>query len=304
MPKKPTITIGIPAYNEEANIANMLNSVLAQRGDFTVEKILVVCDGCEDNTADIIRRFQRRYKNIVLIEGAKREGKMHRLNQIYKTNTSDILFTFDADIVLSDENVVENMVDKFRNDENVVLVAAHQVPVKPTNFQEKIFYTAYRLWEEARIYVNGGDHIHNLQGSASALRKDLVSKLRYPETLKTDQNFLYLYAKKFGKFIYAYQARIYYRPVRTFEDFRRLSERTLRHDQQTIKRHLGPEVLYEYKIPFRFKARAILRTLVNRPFFTLLVIGVNLFVRAFPLRESPSSKKWDIVKTTKAVIRV
>jgi len=83
MNNKPTITIGIPAYNEEQNIANMLDSVLAQKGSFKLEKIIVACDGCLDKTPDIVRKFQMQNKNIILLEGKRREGKLYRLNQFY-----------------------------------------------------------------------------------------------------------------------------------------------------------------------------------------------------------------------------
>ncbi|OGM20502.1 hypothetical protein A2714_03880 [Candidatus Woesebacteria bacterium RIFCSPHIGHO2_01_FULL_38_9] len=305
MNNKPTITIGIPAYNEEQNIANMLDSVLAQKGSFKLEKIIVACDGCLDKTPDIVRKFQMQNKNIILLEGKRREGKLYRLNQIYKRSKSDILLTFDGDILLSNETVIEKMISKLTEDKNVILVVAHQVPVKPTNFKETIFYTAYKIWEETRVHVNEGDHIHNLQGAAVAMRAKLAKKLRYPKTLTTDQGYLYLFAKKYGKFKYAYQAIIFYRVVKTLKDFRRLSQRTLHQDQQTAAKHFGKEALNEYKIPVHNKLKALIINFVKSPLFTSLAILVNLYVRLFPLNNNGKPEnKWKIVTTTKEVIHV
>ena len=51
------ISFVIPAHNEEANIANLLNNLLVQTGSsFTLEKIIVFCDGCTDKTADTADR--------------------------------------------------------------------------------------------------------------------------------------------------------------------------------------------------------------------------------------------------------
>ena len=62
MNKKPTVTIGIPAHNEEANIANMLNSVISQeQKSFFLEKIIVALDGCTDNTESEAREFAKKY---------------------------------------------------------------------------------------------------------------------------------------------------------------------------------------------------------------------------------------------------
>ena len=51
MRKKLTVTIGIPAYNEEANVRNLLVSLLAQKEtNFKLQEIIVVSDGSTDKT--------------------------------------------------------------------------------------------------------------------------------------------------------------------------------------------------------------------------------------------------------------
>src|SRR3989344_3768380 len=102
MTKKLTVTIGIPAYNEQENIQAMLKSVLAQKGNnFVIKKIVVVSDGSSDQTVSKVKEIQKESHLISLVEGKTRKGKIIRLNKIYSLNKSDILFTFDADIVLA-----------------------------------------------------------------------------------------------------------------------------------------------------------------------------------------------------------
>lgn len=62
----PKISIIIPAYNEEKNIARCLNSVLAQ--SFTNFEALCIDDGSTDSTAEIIKSFAEKDERIILLK--------------------------------------------------------------------------------------------------------------------------------------------------------------------------------------------------------------------------------------------
>ena len=52
MNKKLTVSVGIPAYDEEANIKSLLEAILQQRQEnFILKSIIVVSDGSTDRTA-------------------------------------------------------------------------------------------------------------------------------------------------------------------------------------------------------------------------------------------------------------
>src|SRR3989337_1433871 len=96
---KPTIIIGIPAFNEEDNLGKLLRGLKMQRvkkGQIT--KVIVASDGSIDKTVDIVKTFK--YSKVILIEGKKRRGKAYRQNQIIKLCNSDILVLLDADTLL------------------------------------------------------------------------------------------------------------------------------------------------------------------------------------------------------------
>ena len=56
--RKPTVTIGIPAYNESANIGRLINDVLGQKQNhFRLAKIIVVSDCSSDATVSIVKKI-------------------------------------------------------------------------------------------------------------------------------------------------------------------------------------------------------------------------------------------------------
>ena len=81
--KKPTVTIGIPAYNEEANIGVLLRAIVKQREtDFVLKKIIVVSDKSTDNTANEVKKIKD--SRIKLIENRVRRGKVYNQNKIFE----------------------------------------------------------------------------------------------------------------------------------------------------------------------------------------------------------------------------
>ncbi len=61
----------IPTYNEQENIARMIEKVLSLEGDFN---LLIVDDGSPDGTADIVEEYQTKYGERVNL--IKRAGKL------------------------------------------------------------------------------------------------------------------------------------------------------------------------------------------------------------------------------------
>src|SRR3989344_6102920 len=113
---KMTVTIGIPAHNEEKNIKALLRGILAQfRGNFVIKSIIVLCDGCTDDTVKIAENIAQTNKIIKVINDGNHKGKSTRLNQLYEMTESDILISFDADVKLGHKNVINELVKHFAN---------------------------------------------------------------------------------------------------------------------------------------------------------------------------------------------
>jgi glycosyltransferase involved in cell wall biosynthesis len=74
--EKIKCSVGITAYNEEANIGRLLQAMLDQRlYEVEISDIIVVASGCTDRTEEIVRDYMEKDPRIQLYVQEKREGK-------------------------------------------------------------------------------------------------------------------------------------------------------------------------------------------------------------------------------------
>jgi glycosyltransferase involved in cell wall biosynthesis len=280
MKQKLGVTIGICAHNEQATIGAMLACLLKQKGElFTIEKIIVMDDCSSDKTVAKVRAAMKRNRKIQIVTDSQRIGKVKRLNQLYKLNTSDILITFDADILLASADVVENMVREFVKNKKTVMVAAHQVPIATETFIGRVIYAGYKFWDTTRLSMNGGDHIQNHYGAATAYRRSFISHIQFPEDITDDRGYLYIMAKNEGNFVYTYNAVIYYRAVGTLHDFIKLADRSFEKNERALAKHFGRNVFDLYEIPRSVIVQSIVRTFLQDPIHTVLAVLLNAYSR-------------------------
>lgn len=304
MNNKLTVTIGVPAHNEEKTIISLLTSLIIQRGEsFTIQKIIVMLDGCTDATEKKAKAFAKAHPQVTVFSDNQRVGKVKRLNQLYHMNTSDIFIQFDADIILASSYTIENMIKVFLHDEKTVMVAAHEIPIRPQTFIGKIIYAGYEFWDRTRLSIKDYDHIQNHYGAATALRKSFVKGVSYPEDITDDRGYLYLFAKHYGKFHYTIDAAILYHPVSTLHDFFKLADRSFSKNQDALVKYFSPTVYNEYSIPFRNKLKAIAITFIKNPFYTTLALLLNIYSRLVPHYDILyGNGMWEIASSTKKTI--
>jgi cellulose synthase/poly-beta-1,6-N-acetylglucosamine synthase-like glycosyltransferase len=95
-PQWPTVTILVPAYNEEDSIAGTLESLLAL--DYPVDRreIIVMSDASTDRTDEIVQGFAAR--GVRLVRMPVRKGKTAAENHTLQLVTSEIVVNTDATI--------------------------------------------------------------------------------------------------------------------------------------------------------------------------------------------------------------
>ncbi|HVT01505.1 MAG TPA: glycosyltransferase [Patescibacteria group bacterium] len=273
MKKVKTVTIGIPAHNEENNIARLLRDILLQEGNnFKLDRIIVVCDGCTDGTADIVNKISAKNKLVKLINDKKRIGKNSRLNQLYKDLRSDIFIAFDADVELRNKNVIKNLVEKF-NDEKVGLVGGRVKHISRKTFIGRAMLAQEYFWSRVVLNINKGNNLQGHTGPVSAARRDFIENIKIPSNLP-DDHFLFLKAiEKNYKYVYAKNASVYVKVPSTFNDF--INQRTRFLDAgDNVRKYFGKKVDRYYSIPYIVKAVAYFQAFIKYPFFLPLSLGL------------------------------
>ncbi len=137
-------SMGIMAYNEEANIGRMLEALVSQRtARVTLTEIVVVASGCTDRTASIVQEWATRDQRIRLVAQPRREGKASAINQFLPQAREKIVVLCGADL-LPEADAIEELVAPFA-DPTVGLTTGRPVPVNdPGTFMG---FAAHLLWD-------------------------------------------------------------------------------------------------------------------------------------------------------------
>ena len=96
---KPEVSLVIPAFNEEARIANSLLEWIKFFDEHNSRnyEILVVMDGCTDQTVDVVSGLAGKRTVIIPLVCSKRLGKGGALIEAFRQSRGEIIFFADAD---------------------------------------------------------------------------------------------------------------------------------------------------------------------------------------------------------------
>ncbi len=303
---KHTLTVGIPVYNEENNIAQLIQSILSQNSsNYTLEQIIVLSDNSSDKTNDIVTELASNNPIIKLFAFTDRKGKCQRLNQMFQLNESEVLISFDGDIALSGKNVLEEIVAKF-DDPDVCLVGVNDVPAKATTFQQRVINAWYAVWNKIRIGYNNGNNVYTIHGNALVLRKRFAKSVTYPAGLTADQHYLYLQAKQDHlKYSFAKNAIIYFQTPDSFNEFFLQTTRFMT-EKNVLDDIFGSWIKKEYNIPASYKIRSMFVSFLENPFFTALAIVMYTYLSFFFHKGDPLQREglWQQARSTKKTFQI
>jgi len=179
------VTVIIPVYNEEKHIEAKLKNLLAQDYPSELMEIMVVDNGSDDRTREIVASF-----DVKLLESGR--GKVKAINKALEEAKTDIVFITDADVMLK-RNAIRIVLKYF--DGNIGAVSG-KVDVEGSNFfymRSKLgFY--YRDWD-LRYIESLKDSCCSLDARFMAFKSSIVN--RFPdETVVDDFELTFLLRKK------------------------------------------------------------------------------------------------------------
>jgi len=176
-----SVSIGIPVYNEEKNIGNLLNYIHNSKFDFELKEILVVCSGCTDKSVEIVKSWSKKERKIRILVEKTREGKFSAINKILKQSHGNYIILIDAD-TLPKRNSLNELIKPFTNP-SIGAVSGRPLPIRSNS--SIVSYFQYFIWtlnHEISFSFN------KLNGEICAIKKDLVKEV--PEKIINDDAFL------------------------------------------------------------------------------------------------------------------
>ncbi|RLJ07960.1 MAG: hypothetical protein DRP12_01440 [Candidatus Aenigmatarchaeota archaeon] len=168
----PSVSVLIPAYNEERNISRAIKSVLNLEYPKKLLEVIVINDGSKDRTLEKIRKFGKKVK---IINNPKNRGKAYCLNQGLKHARGELVACLDADSVVSPK-ALKKMVGYFEDPQIAAVTPALKV-LKKENFWEKIQHAEYLLNIFLRKILAFLDAVHVTPGVFTLYRKSVLLEL-------------------------------------------------------------------------------------------------------------------------------
>lgn len=141
----PTISIVVPAHNEESGIAAKIRNLLALDYPRDLMQILVGSDGSTDGTEAIVERYAS--QGVRLIASKAQRGKSSIQNDIVEHASGDILIFTDADCLMA-RDAIRKLVRNFA-DPHVGLVTgltSYQNSDETDITRNESLYLKYESW--------------------------------------------------------------------------------------------------------------------------------------------------------------
>lgn len=295
-----TLTIGIPAYNEEANIARILSMLVKQESKgFIIQKIIVASDGSSDSTVAEAKKVLS--KKIVIIDGSERKGATYRQNQIMNRTKTDCLVLLNADIVINDTLFINKLAKPVISD-TADLTSSVVEPLKPQNTLQSILYASHILKNDIYESIKHGNNLYTCHGAARAFSKRLYTSFRFQDRPGEDA-YSYLFAKR-NNFRYKYisNAVCYIQLPGSFRDHKKQSVRYLK-SSLYMGEFFDTEFLsLEYNLPFRIRLMKTVKHLVIKPLEITMYIAIYYAMNVVSfLTRTKETGKWAISTSSKKI---
>lgn len=301
--KRPTLTIGIPAYNEENNISQLVRSIFKQKlTNLVLESVIIVSDGSNDQTVNIIKQFKN--KKIRLIVHSSRRGQPYCQNEILKHANSDFLILFEADTLPQGKSVIVNLISAFTSlvNRNPGLIVGSFISPRPKTLTEQILSHGQEIKDYMFKKLNEGNNIYYLGGhSIKAIPKRIYKQIEIPIDVSEDA-YWYIKVKSLGKTIIRLpNVKVYSGIVSNFKDGIRQSHKFLRGISSLYKYFPKSVVDKEYKIPTKLILTSLYKYIKKDTIMSLFYLIYFIANRVNNINKTPLKPQYEIYLSSKQV---
>jgi cellulose synthase/poly-beta-1,6-N-acetylglucosamine synthase-like glycosyltransferase len=323
--KKKRVTVGIPSFNEEVNISNLLQSLVTlgrpmsrpgsknysyerkENGsvktedkvlnsvlDFIISEI-IISDDSSDNTCRTVEAITAENPSpvIKLLHHNTRRGVPAAWNEIFRQATGDIIVLYDADVI-TDEHTTSHLVDSIKDD--IGLCASNPKPLllKTSMISRASMFITHWLSSVRK----SGLSQYTVMGRALSISSQIAKRIVIPENVIAQD--LYLQCKVLEQgFNVAYNddAVVYFKSPNNMLDF---SSQILRatNGHKQINRVLRGSC---HRLDFRTQVVTTFKSIINDPRGAICVVLCYLLLPYYRTKLTDvNSIKWHIATSTKS----
>lgn len=184
-PPLPTVSVLIPAYNEEGYVNRTIESALETDYPEAKKEIIVIDDGSTDNTYYEAKQYE---SEGVKVLQKKNGGKYSALNYGLYFATGEIIFTVDADSLIA-RKAIKRLVSRFQQEKGVGGVAGSVKVLNRgtflTNCQAMEYILGINIFRRALDFLGS---VTVVPGCLGAFKKQVLERIGFydPNTLTED----------------------------------------------------------------------------------------------------------------------
>lgn len=168
--KHYSLSVVIPAHNEEDSLRGTVESVLESDYDNIVE-VIIATNACTDNTVKIAKDLAKKYKKVRVINSSV-PSKANVLNEVIKVAGGELFAVVDADSY-PDRSAVSSMVGFFEDKAVGAVTTRVQVRDKD-NFIRRMQSIEYKTIAFSRKLLGFLDSIYVTPGPLAMYRKSAL----------------------------------------------------------------------------------------------------------------------------------
>jgi glycosyltransferase involved in cell wall biosynthesis len=293
-----TLSVGIPIYNEEKNILNLLRSIKEQvQKTYEIQEIILYNDGSTDNTANIvlseIKKDKYLKKQVKFIDSKTNHGKSHGLSVIKKNIISEIIVLLDSDIILSDPHTFERIVESFEDPALGLITTWYKYQYyNPTHLLSRV------LDFSSSFLINLGKYksFYHANGQVMALKKEVLAQIKLYKGMVRIDAYIYLKVVELG-YKYLFLRSVY---VTDTKDIRRLNFKWFVKVQSrthampsNVKSNLAKDVYFsETDLATSRLLIAFLETVLEKPVSGAIYFTYKLMSKTVNWRGKPGHYLW------------
>lgn len=295
-----SISIGIPAHNEEENIAPLIKALKTQRMTHgQIAEIIVISDGSTDRTVERVQPISD--ERIRLIVWEKREGLNSAQNKIVSEATGDILIILNADVLPANNMFVQEMIAPMINDDCVGLASADMTAAKPLGIFEAIIANSYEMKNNIYKALGSQNNIYLCHGQARAFSHAFYSQMNWPDEFPEDAYSYIMCLQKRFAFRFAPRAQVIFRCPQNLSDHLWQSGRFIDGKERLMRSFTPSSIRAYYHIPLMLFFREFGKSLAKHPLLTAAYLLIIILVRLSGWRPSHASR-YKISKSSKKVL--